>query len=47
LAVLVDGVNHIAWISKDVARLRRFYQDVLDAEVGPTQGDGQKPRARR
>lgn len=34
--MLLDGVNHIAWISKDVERLGRFYADVFDAVVGPT-----------
>jgi catechol 2,3-dioxygenase-like lactoylglutathione lyase family enzyme len=43
VAVLLDGVNHIAWISKDVARLGRFYQEVFDAEVGPTRAHGQSP----
>jgi catechol 2,3-dioxygenase-like lactoylglutathione lyase family enzyme len=41
--VLLDGVNHIAWISKDVARLGRFYAEVFDAEVGPTRPYGQEP----
>lgn len=41
--MLLDGVNHIAWISKDVARLGRFYAEVFDAEVGPTQTHGEKP----
>ncbi len=41
--MLLDGVNHIAWISKDIARLGRFYADVFDAEVGPTQPHGQDP----
>lgn len=41
--VLLDGVNHIAWISKDVARLGRFYAEVFDAEVGPTWPHGQEP----
>ena len=41
--MLLDGVNHIAWISKDVARLGRFYQEVFDAEVGPTRAHGQSP----
>jgi hypothetical protein len=34
--MLLDGVNHIAWISKDVGRLGRFYEQVFDAVVGPT-----------
>jgi len=31
--MLLDGINHIAWISKDVARLGRFYAEVVDADV--------------
>jgi catechol 2,3-dioxygenase-like lactoylglutathione lyase family enzyme len=38
--VLLDGVNHIAWISKDIARLGRFYAQVFDAEVGQTMDHG-------
>jgi catechol 2,3-dioxygenase-like lactoylglutathione lyase family enzyme len=38
--MLLDGVNHIAWISKDVARLGRFYAEVFEAEVGPTRDHG-------
>jgi catechol 2,3-dioxygenase-like lactoylglutathione lyase family enzyme len=38
--MLLDGVNHIAWISKDVARLGRFYAEVFDAVVGPTRDHG-------
>jgi catechol 2,3-dioxygenase-like lactoylglutathione lyase family enzyme len=41
--MLLDGVNHIAWLSKDVARLGRFYNEVFDAEVGPTRPHGQEP----
>jgi catechol 2,3-dioxygenase-like lactoylglutathione lyase family enzyme len=41
--VLLDGINHIAWISKDVARLGAFYAQVFDAEVGPTRPHGQDP----
>ncbi|MCY7341998.1 MAG: VOC family protein [Pseudonocardia sp.] len=41
--MLLDGVNHIAWISKDVARLGRFYAEVFDAEVGPTRPHGEQP----
>jgi hypothetical protein len=33
--MLLDGVNHIAWISKDVDRLGRFYTAVFDAVVDP------------
>ena len=39
--VLVGGVNHIAWLSTDAARLGRFYAEVFDAEVGPTREYGQ------
>ena len=41
--MLLDGVNHIAWLSKDVAALGRFYADVFDAEVGPTRPHGEQP----
>jgi catechol 2,3-dioxygenase-like lactoylglutathione lyase family enzyme len=42
--MLLDGVNHIAWISNDVARLGRFYAEVFEAEVGPTRPHGQDGR---
>lgn len=38
--MLLDGVNHIAWVSKDVERLGRFYERVFDAVVGPTRDHG-------
>ena len=38
--MLLDGVNHIAWISKDAGRLGRFYEQVFGAVVGPTRGHG-------
>ncbi|MGH3672855.1 MAG: VOC family protein [Pseudonocardiaceae bacterium] len=38
--MLLDGVNHIAWISKDVERLGQFYTTVFDAVVGPTRSHG-------
>jgi len=41
--MLLDGVHHIAWISKDVARLGTFYATVFDAEVGPTRDHGDEP----
>ena len=41
--MLLDGINHVAWISKDVARLGRFYAEVFEAEVGPTRPHGQDP----
>ena len=39
--MLLDGINHIAWISKDVDRLGRFYAEVFEAEVGPTRAHGE------
>ena len=41
--VLLDGVNHIAWLSTDVADLGRFYAEVFDADVGPTRPHGEEP----
>jgi hypothetical protein len=41
--VLLDGINHVAWISMDIARLGRFYAELFDAEVGPTRPHGQDP----
>ncbi len=38
--MLLDGVNHVAWISKDAARLGAFYERVFDARVGPTRDHG-------
>ena len=38
--MLLDGVNHVAWISKDVARLGAFYEHVFNAVVGPTRPHG-------
>ena len=38
--MLLDGVNHVAWISKDVARLGQFYERVFEAVVGPTRDHG-------
>ena len=38
--MLLDGVDHLAWLSKDAARLGRFYAEVFDAEVGPTRDHG-------
>lgn len=39
--MLVNGINHIALISKDVDRLRTFYTEVFDAEAGPTTPHGE------
>lgn len=38
--MLLDGVNHVAWVSKDAARLGEFYEEVFDAVVGPTRDHG-------
>ena len=38
--MLLNGINHIALISKDIDRLRAFYTNVFDAEVGPTKPHG-------
>ncbi|MHB1929196.1 MAG: VOC family protein [Acidimicrobiales bacterium] len=38
--MLLDGINHIALISKDVGRLGRFYERVFEASVGPTRDHG-------
>src|SRR6478609_2833821 len=40
--MLLNGINHIALISKDIDRLRTFYTKVFDAEVGPTKPHGDK-----
>jgi hypothetical protein len=32
--MLLDGVNHVAWISKDVARLGAFYERVSTQPSG-------------
>jgi catechol 2,3-dioxygenase-like lactoylglutathione lyase family enzyme len=38
--MLLDGINHIALVSGDIERLRAFYREVFDAEVGPTKPHG-------
>ncbi|MDO5743998.1 MAG: VOC family protein [Micrococcaceae bacterium] len=38
--MLLEGINHIAIISKDVERLGDFYREVFDATVGPTRDHG-------
>jgi catechol 2,3-dioxygenase-like lactoylglutathione lyase family enzyme len=38
--VLLDGFNHVAMISGAIDRLRAFYIEVFDAEVGPTRPHG-------
>ena len=44
--MLLDGVNHIAWISKDAERLKAFYARVFDADVGPTRAQATSPEKR-
>lgn len=39
--MLLNGINHIALISKDIDGLRAFYAGVFDAEVGPTKPHGE------
>lgn len=38
--MLLDGINHLAVISKDIDQLRAFYAEVFEAEVGPTEPHG-------
>src|SRR5258708_37715085 len=38
--MLLGGVNHGGWISKDVARLGAFFERVFDAALGPTRPHG-------
>jgi catechol 2,3-dioxygenase-like lactoylglutathione lyase family enzyme len=40
--VLLNGINHIALISQNIDRLREFYAEVFEAEVGPTRPHGEK-----
>ena len=39
--MLLNGINHIAVVSNDVDRLRAFYVEVFEAEVGPTRPHGE------
>jgi len=39
--VLLNGINHIALISKNIDGLRAFYTEVFDADVGPTEPHGE------
>lgn len=41
-AVLLNGINHLAVISKDIDKLRDIYTEVFEAEVGPTKQHGDK-----
>ncbi|SES47812.1 VOC family protein [Actinokineospora terrae] len=38
--MLLDGINHIALVSGDIDRLRAFYSEVFEAQVGPTEPHG-------
>jgi catechol 2,3-dioxygenase-like lactoylglutathione lyase family enzyme len=38
--MLLNGVNHVAWITNDTARLCDFYEDVFEAVVSPTRDHG-------
>ena len=38
--MLLDGVNHAAWISKDAARLGAFCEHVFEAAAGPARPRG-------
>ena len=42
--MLLDGVNHIAWISNDAERLKAFYARVFDADVRPQPGPRRQAR---
>lgn len=39
--MLLSGVDHIACLTHDPARLGVFYEAVFDAEIGPTSTHGQ------
>jgi len=38
--MLLDGVNHVAWLTNDSTRLGDFYRDVFEAGVLPTRDHG-------
>ncbi len=38
--MLLDGVNHVAIITNDAARLHRFYEEVFDATISPNADEG-------
>ena len=40
--MLLRGVDHIATLTHDPARLGAFYEAVFDAEVGPTRSHGEQ-----
>ena len=45
--MLLKGINHVAVITNDAARLNTFYKEVFEAEIlrdGPELSEGQGPR---
>ena len=38
--MLLNGVNHVAWLTKDSTRLGDFYTEVFEAVVSPTRDHG-------
>lgn len=38
--MLLDGVNHVAILTKDTDRLVAFYREVFEAEVSDQEFDG-------
>jgi catechol 2,3-dioxygenase-like lactoylglutathione lyase family enzyme len=42
--MLLDGVNHVAVVTRDLPRLQAFYREVFDAEIGAVvdAGPGQR-----
>jgi catechol 2,3-dioxygenase-like lactoylglutathione lyase family enzyme len=45
--MLTKGINHVAVITNDAARLNAFYKEVFDAEIlrdGPELAEGKGPR---
>ncbi|GLZ47804.1 hypothetical protein Acsp06_39890 [Actinomycetospora sp. NBRC 106375] len=40
--MLLSGVDHIAVLTHDPARMGAFYEAVFDAEIGPTRPHGQQ-----
>jgi catechol 2,3-dioxygenase-like lactoylglutathione lyase family enzyme len=45
--MLLKGINHVAIITNDAARLNAFYKEVFDAEIlrdGPELAEGNGPR---
>ena len=38
--MLLEGINHVAWLTKDPQRLSQFYETVFEATVQPTRDHG-------